>query len=52
MHVRLPPEMGSLLFLRMAVGMYKAKEVWYMGKEISASEAERYGLVHRLIAPG
>lgn len=44
----LMPEMGALLFMPMTIGMYKSKELWYTGEEISGTEAKEMGFVNRL----
>jgi 2-(1,2-epoxy-1,2-dihydrophenyl)acetyl-CoA isomerase len=47
-HVGVSPEMGSLLFLPQAIGMYRAKELWYTGRRVSAQEAYELGFVSRV----
>lgn len=42
------PEMGSLIFLPQAVGMYRAKELWFTERIITAKEAYEMGFVNRI----
>lgn len=44
-HVGVSPEMGSLFFMPAAMGIYKAKGLWYSGRRLSAQEASDLGLV-------
>lgn len=48
LHVGLAPEMGSRLSLPMACGIYRAKELWYSGRRLSAKEAYEWGIVSRV----
>lgn len=49
LHVGLAPEMGGMLYLPLAVGMYRAKEIWLSGRRIGAEEAGRLGIASRVI---
>ena len=44
-------DFGALHFLPRLVGLWKSKELVYLGKVISALEAERIGLVYRVVPP-
>lgn len=46
--VGLAPEMGSLLFMPMTIGLYKSKELWYTGAEISGTAGKEMGFVNYL----
>ncbi len=48
LRVALCPEMGSMLFLPMTVGMYRAKEIWFSGRMIGAQEAYQLGLASKV----
>lgn len=48
-HVGVSPEMGSLEFLSQSIGMYRAKELWYSARRVSADEAYDMGFVSRVI---
>lgn len=50
--VGLLPDLGSAYFLPRLVGMQRAKEWIFTGREIRAQELERLGLVNRLVAAG
>lgn len=45
------PEFGSSFILPFYLGFQKAKELIYFGDNISAKEAERLGLVNKIIPP-
>jgi 2-(1,2-epoxy-1,2-dihydrophenyl)acetyl-CoA isomerase len=49
LQIGLTPEMGSLLFLPLTIGMYKAKELWFTGRKVSAQEAYDMGFVNRVL---
>lgn len=45
-------EMGSSYFLPRLIGLSRAAEILYTGREVSAEEAERIGLVSRVVSEG
>ena len=49
--IGLVPDSGSHLFLTKLVGMARAFEYATLGNDISAEEAERVGLVNKVVAP-
>lgn len=51
LHVALAPEMGSMVFLSQACGVYRAKELWYSGRKVSGEEGQTLGFVSKLV-PG
>ena len=46
--IGLIPEMGVQCFLPMAIGLYRAKELWFSAKVIDAHEAYRLGIANRI----
>ena len=48
LQIGLIPEMGSLLFLPLTIGLYKAKELWFTGRKVTAHEAYDMGFVNRV----
>lgn len=49
LHVALAPEMGSMVFLSQACGVYRAKELWYSGRKVGGEEAKELGFISKLI---
>ena len=47
-----PPDVGQNYRLPQLIGLAKAKEIMILGQRFSAAEAERWGLVTRLVEPG
>lgn len=47
-HLGVPPEMGALVYLPMTVGAYKAKEIWYTAKKMTAEEGAQLGFVNQV----
>ena len=47
-----PPDVGQNYRLPQLIGLAKAKEIMLLGQRFSAAEAERWGLVTRLVEPG
>ncbi|MFW9881985.1 MAG: enoyl-CoA hydratase/isomerase family protein [Candidatus Thorarchaeota archaeon] len=45
------PEFSSTFILPFLVGFHKAKELIYFGDKVTAHEAEKLGLVNKLLAP-
>jgi 2-(1,2-epoxy-1,2-dihydrophenyl)acetyl-CoA isomerase len=50
--IGLVPDWGTLYFLPIRVGMARAKALLMTGDPIDAGEAERMGLVYRVVPPG
>jgi enoyl-CoA hydratase/carnithine racemase len=51
LRIGLPPGMGSTWLLTEAVGAAKAAELIFTAEPVTAQEAERIGLVNRVVAP-
>lgn len=49
LQIGLTPEMGSLIFLPLTIGLYKAKELWFSGRKVTAKEAYDMGFVNRVL---
>lgn len=47
--VGLTPEMGALVFLPLTIGLYRAKELWFTGRMVTASEGFTMGFVNRVL---
>lgn len=47
-----PPDVGQPYRLPWLIGLAKAKEIVLLGQRFSAAEAERWGLLTRLVEPG
>ncbi len=45
----LTPEMGALLFMPLTIGLYRAKELWFTGRTVTASEGFTMGFVNRVL---
>ncbi|MBW1800073.1 MAG: enoyl-CoA hydratase [Deltaproteobacteria bacterium] len=43
------PDFGALYFLPRLIGPWKSKELTYLGRAVSADEAERMGLIYRMV---
>jgi len=48
LRIGLIPEMGALCFLPIAVGLNRAKELWFSAKQIDVHEAYRLGIVNQV----
>src|SRR3972149_4191313 len=44
-------DFGALFFLPRLVGLWKSKELIYLGKVVDAREAERIGLIYQVVPP-
>ena len=43
------PDFGALYFMPRLIGLWKSKEMTYLGKVVGAEEAERIGLIYRVV---
>jgi len=43
------PDFGAMYFLPRLIGLWKSKELAYLGSAITAEEAERIGLIYRVV---
>jgi 2-(1,2-epoxy-1,2-dihydrophenyl)acetyl-CoA isomerase len=43
------PELGAFVYLPKTIGAYKAKELWFAGKDIPAAEGEALGFVNHVL---
>lgn len=46
--VGITPELGAMLIMPQVMGIYRAKELWYTGRVVEASEAKEMGFVNRI----
>jgi 2-(1,2-epoxy-1,2-dihydrophenyl)acetyl-CoA isomerase len=46
--VGIVPEMGAMLFLPQALGLYRAKDLWFTGRIVEAAEARAMGFVNQV----
>lgn len=44
------PELGLMLSMPQSMGMYRAKDLWFSGREISGSELYEWGVASRLFS--
>jgi Enoyl-CoA hydratase/carnithine racemase len=50
--VGIVPEMGAMLFLPQTIGLYRAKELWFTGRVVEATEASAMGWVNHVYPAG
>lgn len=48
LRVGITPEMGAMLFMPMTMGLYRAKELWFTGRMVTADEAREMGFVNKV----
>lgn len=44
------PELGLMLFMPESMGLYRAKDMWFSGRELSGAELYEWGVASRLYA--
>jgi len=50
-NIGLIPDWGLFYFLPLRVGLTRAKELMFLGRPVEAAEAERIGLINRVVPP-
>ncbi|MDR0514832.1 MAG: enoyl-CoA hydratase/isomerase family protein [Coriobacteriaceae bacterium] len=52
LHLGRTPELGAFVYLPLAIGAYKAKELWFAGKDITGAQAQELGFVNHVLPEG